>query len=170
MKFVAAIGCMLALWAVAAPGETPPSGTFAFSFTVDLPGSPDEMYDALTGDISDWWDHTMSGDPVRLEIEARPGGAFREIFDASGDGVVHATVTYAHRGKLLRMEGPLGLAGHALHMVTTWELSERDGGSTLTVSVNASGEVHEGWGEVVEKTWHHFIEERFVPHVTAGGR
>lgn len=145
-------------------GEVP-TGSFTFSFDVELPGSPEAMYDALTGDISAWWDHTMSGDPLRLEIQARPGGQFLEVFDESGDGVVHATVTYAQRGKLLRMEGPLGLAGHAIHMVTTYTLVPTAEGSRLTVQVNAAGEVHEGWPEVVEQTWRHFIEGRFVPYI-----
>ena len=149
--------------------EAPPTGSFAFSFAVELPGPPVEMYDALTGDISGWWDHTMSDDPVALEIQARPGGHFLETFDASGDGVVHATVTYAKRGEKLRMVGPLGLAGHAVHMVTTYELEALDGDrSRLTVSVHASGEVHPGWDEIVLATWHHFIDDRFVPWVTAG--
>ncbi|HOX25352.1 MAG TPA: hypothetical protein PLL30_12735 [Candidatus Krumholzibacteria bacterium] len=149
--------------------DPPPTGSFAFSFAADLPGSPDAMYDALTGDISGWWDHTMSGAPLALVIEPRPGGRFLETFDDSGDGVVHATVTYARRGEKLQMVGPLGLAGHAIHMVTTWELAPLDGGrSRLTVTVHASGEIHPGWDQVVEATWHHFIDERFVPWVTAG--
>jgi len=149
-------------------GGTVPTGSFTFAFDVDLPGSPEAMYDALTGDISGWWDHTMSEDPVRLEIQPRPGGHFVEVFDDSGDGVVHATVTYAQRGKMLRMEGPLGLAGHAIHMVTTYTLTPTAEGSRLNVLVHASGEVHEGWAAVVEQTWHHFIDDRFVPFVTDG--
>ena len=34
-------------------------------------------------------------------IEPRPGGGFIEIFDDEGNGVLHATVIYADRGKLL---------------------------------------------------------------------
>jgi len=149
--------------------DPPPTGSFAFSFAVDLPGPPDAMYDALTGDVSGWWDHSMSGAPLALVIEPRPGGRFLETFDDSGDGVVHATVTYAKRGEKLQMVGPLGLAGRAIHMVTTWELAPLDGErSRLAVTVHASGEIHPGWDTVVEATWHHFIDERFVPWVTAG--
>ena len=152
-----------------AAADPPPTGSFAFSFSVDLPGPPEEMYDALAGDISGWWDHTTSGDPIALEIQARPGGQFLETFDESGDGVVHATVTYARRGEKLQMVGPLGLAGHAVHMVTTYDLEPLDGGrSRLTVTVHAAGEVHPGWDEVVLATWHHFIDDRFVPWVAAG--
>jgi hypothetical protein len=160
---------VLLLAAVAVAAEAPPTGSFSFRIAADLPGSPDEMYDALTGDISGWWDHTMSEAPVSLVIEARPGGRFLEVFDESGDGVVHATVTYAHRGRMLRMVGPLGLAGHAVTMVTTYELAPLDQGKCrLTVTVHASGEVHPGWDAVVQRTWEHFIVDRFVPWVTAG--
>ena len=149
--------------------DPPPTGSFTFSFAVELPGPCKEMYDALTGDISGWWDHTMSEAPVSLEIQARPGGHFIETFDESGDGVVHATVTYAQRGKMLRMVGPLGLAGHAIEIVTTYELEPLpEDRSSLTVTVHAAGEVHPGWDEIVEQTWHHFIDDQFLPWVTAG--
>ncbi len=94
------------------------------------------------------------------------------MFNEAGDGVRHAVVTGAERGALLRLEGPLGLAGHALHMVVTYELAEvgLEGTSTnLKVTVHAAGEMQDGWAETVEAVWHHFIDERFVPYVEAGG-
>jgi uncharacterized protein YndB with AHSA1/START domain len=153
--------------------ESIETGGFAFTFARTVPGSPRVTYDALTGDISGWWDHTFSGNPHRLYIEARPGGGFYETFDESGDGVRHAVVTAAERGELLRFEGPLGLAGNALHMVATLELAEvgLEGASTeLTVTVHAAGEMQDGWAQTVEGVWHHFIDERFVPYMEAGGR
>jgi uncharacterized protein YndB with AHSA1/START domain len=148
------------------------TGGFAFTFERTVPGSPRATFDALTGDISGWWDHTFSGNPHRLYIEPRPGGGFYELFNESGDGVRHAVVTAAERGALLRIEGPLGLAGHALHMVATYELAEvgLEGTSTnLKLTVHAAGEMQDGWAETVEEVWHHFIDERFVPYVEAGG-
>jgi uncharacterized protein YndB with AHSA1/START domain len=152
------------------PDEVP-TGAFAFELTAEIPGTPEQVYDALTGDIGGWWDHSMSENPLRMFIEAKPGGGFWEIFDESGDGVRHAVITYAHRGKLLRFEGPLGLAGNAIDMVTTYELAPAGESATLLkVRVHASGEVHAGWPEIVEKTWRHFIFERFVPYMTADRR
>jgi len=43
------------------------------------PGDPVFVYDHLTGDISEWWDHSFSEKPYKLFIEARPGGGFYEI-------------------------------------------------------------------------------------------
>lgn len=155
------------------PAEAIETGGFAFTFERTVPGTQRETYDALTGDISGWWDHSLATAPIRLYIEPRPGGGFYEIFNESGDGVRHAVVTAAERGVLLRFEGPLGLAGNALFMVVTYELAEvgNEGTSTnLKVTVHAAGEMQEGWAEAVEGVWHHFIDERFVPYMEAGGR
>jgi len=156
-----------------APADPVDIGAFEFSFERTVPGTPRATWDALTGDISGWWDHSVSGSPYRLYIEPRPGGGFYEIFDDSGDGVRHAVVTAAARGVMLRMEGPLGLAGPAVSMVATYDLSEvgLEGASTLLkVTVRAAGEMREGWPETVERVWHHFIDERFVPFMEAGGK
>jgi len=148
------------------PVET---GAFVVEHEVTLPGSPELIYDAITGDISDWWDHTFSGAPARFYIDATPGGGFYEIFDQNGDGVKHATVIYADRGKLLRFEGPLGLSGNALFTVVTYEFEPVGKDSTrLAVSVHAAGEIQEGWAEAVDRAWEHFIIKRFAPYVESG--
>ncbi|RMF71205.1 MAG: hypothetical protein D6738_14410 [Acidobacteria bacterium] len=142
-----------------------PARTFSFTLDATVPGTPAEVFDLATGDISGWWDHTMSGSPASLVIEPRPGGSFLERFDGSGDGVRHAVVTYARRGEMLRYEGPLGLAGHAVSLVTTWRFAaEGDARTTVTVEVHAAGEIDPSWPEVVERTFRHFLVERFVPY------
>ena len=147
--------------------QMPKYGVFSFEHKLNLPGEPDEIYDAITGDISGWWDHSFSGNPAKFYIEARPGGGFWEIFDEeSGDGVLHATVIYAHRGKALRFDGPLGLSGTAIQMVTTYNFEPVGLDSTkLTVSVHGSGEMEENISEVVKNVWFHFLFERFKPYV-----
>ena len=89
-----------------------------------LPATPNEVYDAVTGDISGWWDHAFSGHPKKLYIEARPGGGVYEVFDDAGNGALHATVIYADRGKRLRYTGPLGFSGRAIDLVTTMILRQ----------------------------------------------
>lgn len=37
-------------------------------------GRTTPRYDAIRGDISGWWDHSISEKPYRLYIEAKPGG------------------------------------------------------------------------------------------------
>ncbi|MBS2097834.1 hypothetical protein [Carboxylicivirga linearis] len=137
---------------------------FQFEISAILKGSPVEIYDHLTGDISPWWDHTFSDKPLKLYIEAKPGGGFYEIFDESGDGIRHAVVTGAQRGKLLRMEGPLGLAGHALTLVTTYNLTMEQDSTLLEVQVHGSGEFEEEWPDLIKSVWRHFIIDRFKPY------
>lgn len=142
---------------------------FSFDMKIVLPGSPEKIYDAITGDISPWWDHSFSEKPYKLFIEAKPGGGFFELFNEQGDGVKHATVIYAERGKMIRFDGPLGLSGTAIQMVTTYEFSKQGADSTLLkLSVNAAGEVAEGIPDIVRSVWNHFLIERFKPYVESG--
>ncbi len=172
-----AVTCCFVLLLLAAGGpDTAAGGTrnletgaFAVEHVLVLPGAPETIYDAITGDISAWWDHSFSDSPVKFYIEPKPGGGFWEIFDDTGDGVLHATVTFAQRGKLLRFEGPLGLAGNAVHMVHTYEFAHAGTDSTrLQVTVRAAGEMTPGWPEAVDEVWFHFLVERFKPYVESG--
>jgi len=142
---------------------------FSFDKEVTLPGTPEVIFDAVTGDISGWWDHTFSENPKELMIEPVPGGGFWEIYDEDGNGVLHATVTAADRGKLLRFVGPLGLAGTAIQLVTTYTFESVGNDSTLfKVSVHAAGEVKEGTPALVEGVWEHFIFEQLKPYIESG--
>ena len=142
---------------------------FSFDKQVTLPGTPEMIFDAVTGDISGWWDHHMSENPKEFYIEPFPGGGFFEIFDDEGNGVLHATVIYADRGKILRFDGPLGLSGKAIQLVTTYNFEPVGSDSTLfKVSVHASGEVDEGIPALVEKVWKHFIFEQLKPYIESG--
>ena len=139
---------------------------FSFDKEVTLPGTPETIFDAVTGDISGWWDHSFSDSPKKFFIEARPGGGFWEIFDEKGNGVLHATVIYSDRGKILRFDGPLGLSGKAIQVVTTYTFNPVSSDSTMfKVSVHAAGEVDEGVPEIVESVWNHFIFEQLEPYI-----
>jgi len=140
-------------------------GGFRFEHSLVLPVSPEQAYDYLTGDISGWWDHSMSENPLKFYIDARPGGGFYEIFDERGDGVQHAQVIYAERAKRLTMRGPLGLNGSAVDLVCTYRLSSHPGGTRLDMEGRAAGEMQAGWPEAVAGVWHHFLFERLKPFV-----
>ena len=49
-------------------------GAFAFEIRTTVPGNPEAIFDAITGDVTGWWDHTFSEKPTRLYLEAKPGG------------------------------------------------------------------------------------------------
>jgi hypothetical protein len=141
-------------------------GAFQINHQLTLAGSPEIIYDAITGDISGWWDHSFSENPKKFFIEAKPGGGFWEIFDDSGDGVQHATVIYADRGKILRFVGPLGLSGNAIEIVVTYNFEELANDSTsLKLTVNAAGQMEENWGNIIDRVWHHFLFDQFKPYI-----
>lgn len=142
---------------------------FSFEKELTLPGTPMIIYDAITGDISGWWDHSFSEKPYKLFIEAKPGGGFWEYFDNKGNGAKHATVIYADRGKMLRFEGPLGLSGKAIMLVCTYSFEHAGQDSTkFKLEVHGSGEVEKGIPGIVEEVWEHFIFERFKPYIETG--
>jgi len=147
--------------------ESPGYGTFKFMQQVVLPGSPEAVYDTVTGDISPWWDHSFSKKPVRLYIEPKPGGGFWEIFDEEGNGVLHARVIVADRGKMLRFCGPLGLSGQAIQLVCTYTLEPVGEGETrLTLNVHGAGELDPpDIAAIVERVLHHILLDRLKPYM-----
>jgi hypothetical protein len=141
---------------------------YRFEMALTLPGSPFEIWDAFTGDVRPWWDHTFSGNPVSLVLEPEVGGSFREVYDDKGNGCEHARITHVHRGTMLRMVGPLGLAGKGIELEMMFRF-EKDGESTnLQLEVHAYGQLTPELAKVVQSVWHHFLVERFEPYVKSG--
>jgi uncharacterized protein YndB with AHSA1/START domain len=174
MKTRLAMICVMALCAPGMAGSakaeviSASAGKFKVQQTIDLTASPNDVYDAVTGDISGWWDHSFHEHPKKLFIEAKPGGGFWEIFDDSGDGVLHARVNYAERGKILRYTGPLGFSGVAADFVTTYELSPAGTGTHFKLTVAAAGDVDEKTAAIVDQVWHHFLDQRLKPYIESG--
>lgn len=159
----------LAGW-MTSTGEPVPidPGGFAFELSTVVPADPVDAFDAFTGDVSPWWDHHHSETPHALRIEPRPGGHFLELFDDEGNGAVHATVNFAKRGEELQFLGPLGFAGGGtnLQMAHRIRFVAEGDGTRVTVSVRGIGEVQEGWPQVVENVWNHFLVDRYARFVS----
>jgi len=145
------------------PPESRPHGAFSFDDSVHVPLPHRDAFDRFL-EVDRWWDHRVSPDPSRFYIDARPGGGFYEIFDSSGDGVLHATVIFVRRGETLRMRGPLGLSGFALDMVYTLDFKEDESGTWVVLDVRGAGEMEDEWPALVQRVWHHFLAERFKPY------
>lgn len=170
MSRILGLCAALLVFAIAAHAEVKqlPAGAFSFEQKVRLPGPPDVIFGAITGDIGGWWDHSFAERPKKFYLEPKVGGCFCEYFDDAGNGVRHAVVTYVDRPKMLRFEGPLGLAGNAIAMVCTYTFEPLGTDSTtLTLQVQAAGHVEPQWPDVVAKVWNHFLVERFKPYVEA---
>ena len=158
---------MIALAAPASAKVTRASATgFVLEHTIDVPGTPEAVYDAFTQDIASWWDHAFSAHPKKLMLDARPGGAFIEVFDDAGNGAKHGTVIYADRGKRLRVSGPFGLSGQAAELVCSLDFEAVDAGRTrLKLVVRAWGEIEKDWPPLADGAWNHFLVERFKPYM-----
>lgn len=132
----------------------------------------EEVFGAATGDVSPWWDHTFWPErPAELVIEPIFGGVFYERFeDGEDNGVIHASITGVMAPEMLRMDGPLGLAGRGYQLVTTWTLETTENGEATQFIVDLSmiGEVDAELAGVVRQVWVHFIEGRLKPYVEAG--
>jgi uncharacterized protein YndB with AHSA1/START domain len=144
-------------------------GGFELAYELVLPGSPEVVFDAMTGDISDWWDHHVSPNPRSLVLEPKPGGHFVEVFDDAGNGAVFARVLGVERGKRIVFSGPFGFIGEPLEMVTTYDYEAVGDSTRVNVKVAGAGRLDEEWPALVDGAWKHFLFERLEPHVKAGG-
>ena len=162
LAFCAVFGACCIAWSQ--PKETK-LAAYTIEEDVVLAGTPGQVYDALTGDISPWWDHHFSEHPKKLYVEPRPGGGFYEIFNDAGDGVLHATVIFAERGKSLRYAGPLGLAGRYAEFVVTYDLKPDPAGTRLHLTANVGGQDVAGIQQQIAGVWHHFLVESLKPYL-----
>lgn len=112
------------------------------------------VFAALTADPGGWWGHPyLRSDATGITLEPRLGGLVVESWD--NGGMVLATVTGWSDGRYLQMTGPFHL-GVALG-IATFDLSDRDGGTSLQFSFRAIGAIEpqvverfaDGWTELV---------------------
>lgn len=153
----------LALGAISGAGQAEIAlKGFSLEKEVIVPLDPVAAFDAFTGDVSPWWDHSFSRKPVKFVIEPRPGGHFLEIFDEAGNGVTHGLVTWSERGKKLVIRGWLGpfhsMAGELVH---TFVFSPVDSGTKISVSIRMFGEFDAQSAAAIDGVWDHFLIERF---------
>ena len=168
MRRVFVLIALMALAGAALAARPAPMNAFSFELPLRLPGTPEQIFDAATGDITGWWDHSFSKPPKKLYIEPKPGGAFMEIFDDKGNGARHATVILCDRPKMIRFEGPLGLSGSAVQMVHTYAFEAVGDSTKMTLTVSGAGAIEENIPGIVENVWKHFLIERFKPYVESG--
>lgn len=161
---------------LAAQTAEPPADLEAFTpqgfrtrIVVEIAAPRTEVFEAATGDISPWWDHTFWPDPAELVIEPEFGGRFYERFrEGEPSGALHGRVIFVNAPETLRIHGPLGLSGRAVDHVATWTLEETGDHTRFTVDLAMTGEIDAPLAGVVRGVWEHFIEGRLKPYVEAG--
>ncbi len=120
---------------------------------LDLPGSPERIYRAITEEVSAWWDaaHSYSGSADDFTLDARAGGCFCETLP-DGGSVEHMRVVMAAPGKLLRMTGGLGPL-QSMGASGTMEFALAPGEAertTLRFTYTVGGFVPDGLGAMAE--------------------
>jgi hypothetical protein len=107
---------------------------------VDVRATPEEAWNTLIAP-GGWWngEHTYSGDPGNMSIDARAGGCFCEKLPRTKNAatnepagsVEHMRVIYADPGKVLRLSGGLGpLQSEAANGTLTITLKPGEGRMT----------------------------------------
>jgi hypothetical protein len=101
--------------------------------------SPNQVWEKLIRPDT-WWhpDHTCSGKPENLSLQAKAGGLWRE--DWAGSSVIHGSVLLAIQGKQLRLNAPFGpLQELGVNVVWTITISAHNGGSKIVFDEIANG-------------------------------
>jgi uncharacterized protein YndB with AHSA1/START domain len=106
---------------------------------VNISATPERVWAGLV-DVSHWWsgEHSWSGDASNFSLDPRPGGCWCEKLP--GGGVVHQTVVFLDRNKMLRLSGALGpMQGMGVSGVSTYTLKPAEQGTLLELSYVAGG-------------------------------
>lgn len=107
---------------------------------------PARAYEALTDEVSAWWDpaHSHSGDAKNFSLDARAGGCFCERLPNDGS-VMHMQVVFADPGRLLRLVGGLGpLQGMGISGSMDFALEAEGDGTRLRYRYVVSGYAPDG--------------------------
>lgn len=109
---------------------------------------PADVFAAMTGRISEWWDgsHSWSADAGNLYVDASPGGCFCERLPGGG-WVEHLRVVYLAPNQAIRFKGSLGpLLDLGLNGTMAWQLAPAtDGGTDLTWTYIVNGYLEGGF-------------------------
>lgn len=118
------------------------SNGFSIQFEQTISATPEQVYQALTQDIGQWWlaAHTWYGSSAQMTLTAKAGGCFCEIAP-DGRETEHLRVVKVEPNQLIRLSGGLGpLQGEGLSGVMDWQiLSTTEEQVTFRVSYRVGG-------------------------------
>ena len=99
---------------------------------------------------------TMEGRPMQMKLEAWPGGRwYRDLGDGNGHFWGH--VQAIKRPTLLEICGPL-FASYPFVSNVQYRLTEKDGGTLITLRHTAMGFIEDEHRQGVSKGWGHSLE------------
>ena len=128
---------------------------FHTELEIPLKASPARVYQALTHDISAWWDPDASWGKGKLVLEPKVGGRMWEDF-GNGEGALFGIVTYVEQNKKLEIEGDHGL-GSGVQGYIRFELVPQEEGVLLKFSHRAFGEISERSRQRFPEGWQQLL-------------
>mgnify|MGYP005828327027 CR=1 FL=1 len=117
----------------------------------------EQVFKALTEQVSDWWEFRLApkGVSSELSLNPTPGGLFIEKW-GNNAGAVWGNVYFVNAPEEIRMQGHLGMQG-AVNSSYTYRLLEKEGATLLQLSHSASGILQENWEQSHNEGWLHLL-------------
>ena len=136
---------------------------------VELPNPSEQVYQALTDEIDDWWSYRIFAES-RMYLEARVGGRFYESFK-DGGGALYATVTYLMPGEEIRLSGSMGLVDEGVTNFIHINLQSVSPGTTLlTLAHRFVGQVNAITVDTFKRSWVELLSHHLKDFVDSGVR
>lgn len=137
--------------------------------TVALRATPDQVFQALTGEIDSWWSYRIMADS-HVVLEPQVGGRFYEAFNLGG-GALYAFVNYLKPGEEIRLAGSMGLAEEAVNNVIYLTMSLPQPDTThLKLSHHFMDRVNGITVETFKRSWMELLGHQLKSFIEEGKR
>jgi uncharacterized protein YndB with AHSA1/START domain len=152
------------------PSEPIEIRALAVRGSVTINAAPDKVWHALTNDIGAWWGapYLCCDDTTDIKLDLRIGGALYET-GADGTEVLWGVVSGYTPGSFIEYTGSYGMAP-PVHGSWSYLLEEHEGGTRVTYSHRAMGQISEAQMENYSKGWQDLVGARLKALVERGER
>jgi uncharacterized protein YndB with AHSA1/START domain len=130
---------------------------FQFIQETPIDAPPAKVWKSLL-DVRGWWGFGPVEKRPKVSFAARAGGQWRSQAP-DGTEALHATVTYMEPGKLLRMQGQMGLTHLPVTSVIIFELQPRGKGTLLRMAQRTYGFMDAGVKKRYQGGWKQILPQ-----------
>lgn len=141
--------------------------SFEIEQNIEINAKPEEVYNALTQNIANWWGrpYIINEQATELTLEPKVGGLFYESW-GENEGFKWGEVTYIKNNEVLEITGTFGMR-NAIHSKVCFTLSKKGMGTNVELSHTAFGGVDDktkegysgGWKDLIGLRLKKFVEE-----------
>lgn len=152
------------------PSEPVEINAFAVQGSVTINARPEQVWLALTTDISAWWGapYLCCDDTTDIRLDLRIGGALYET-GADGTEVLWGSVSGFTPNSFIEFTGCCGMAP-PVHGTWSYMLEEHGEGTKVTYSHRAMGRISEEQMQNYDKGWQDLVGARLKAFVERGER